>query len=189
MLISLDGFFEGKDHDISWHNAGDAEFNAFAIDQNKNTGTFLFGRRTYDLMKSWWPTIEAKDADPEVAKMMNETPKVVVSTTRDSDTWENTTFIQENIVEEIKKLKEEGDPPSHEASAGQVKDIMIFGSNELTVSLMKAGLVDEFRIMVNPIVLGEGTKLFAGLGEKHNLKLVHVQRFDNGNILLDYEPK
>jgi dihydrofolate reductase len=186
MLISLDGFFEGKDHDISWHNAGGQEFNAFALDQNKNTGTFLFGRRTYDLMKSWWPTIEAKDADPEIAKMMNETPKVVVSTTRDSNVWENTTFIQENIVEEIKKLK---DPPSHEASEGQDKDIMIFGSNELTVSLMKAGLVDEFRIMVNPIVLSEGTKLFAGLGEKHNLKLVKVQRFDNGNILLDYEPK
>lgn len=178
MLISLDGFFEGKDHDISWHNAGDEEFNTFALEQNKNTGIFLFGRRTYDLMKSWWPTDEAKNSDPLVSKMMNETQKVVVSTTRDEEPWENTTFIQENVVEEIRKLKEESE-----------KDIMIFGSNELTVSLMKHNLVDEFRIMVNPVVLNEGTKLFTGLESKIDLHLVDSRKFSNGNILLDYRAK
>ncbi len=178
MLISVDGFFEGVNHDISWHNAGDSEFNTFALEQNQKTGTFLFGKRTYELMKSWWPTDEAKASDPEVSKMMNETPKIVVSNSIKESNWENTSFINQDVIGEIRKLKEEDG-----------KDIMIFGSNELTVSLMRENLVDEFRIMVNPLVLGDGTKLFSGLTEKYNLKLVGVRNFENGNILFDYIPK
>lgn len=179
MMVSVDGYFEGPNHDLSWHNV-DHEFNAFVVSQTQTVGTLLFGHRTYDLMKDYWPTEQARKGDPLVAKLMNNTPKIVFSKTLDkveeTEHWKNVRLMKEINAEEINQLKTESSQP-----------LAIFGSNQLCVSLMKLGLVDEFRIMVNPVAIGQGTPLFYGLENKFKLNLVDTQTFKNGNVLLRYE--
>lgn len=177
MLTSIDGYFEGPNQDISWHNV-DAEFNEMAIDQLNSVDTLLFGRVTYELMASYWPTTAAKTDDPVVAGKMNATPKIVFSKTLREVDWENTRLIKENFAEEMLKLKKQ---PG--------KDMIIFGSSDLAVSFIEHGLIDDYRIMVNPIVLGQGTSLFKGLQKKLELKLVKTRTFKSGNVVLYYEPK
>ncbi len=177
MLISLDGYFEGPGRDINWHNVDD-EFNEFAVQQTGEFGALLFGRVTYELMAGYWPSEAAKRDDPIIAGLMNSLPKIVFSKTLDRAKWENTKLIKENFVDEILKLKQQ---PG--------KDIAIFGSSDLAVTFIEHGLIDEFRIMVNPIVLGEGKPLLKGIKGKLDLKLIKTKMFKSGNILLYYEPK
>jgi dihydrofolate reductase len=176
MMVSLDGFFEGPNGDVSWHNVDD-EFNEFAVQQLNEVDTLLFGRKTYQGMASYWPTKAARRNDPVVAGLMNSTPKIVISKTLETVEWENTRLVKENVIEEISKLKKQ-----------LGKDIAIFGSANLTVTLMEAGLVDEYRVMVNPLALGDGKSLFIGLTHKLNLKLLKTKPFKSGNVLLHYEP-
>ena len=176
MLTSVDGFFEGPNHDIDWHHV-DEEFNDFANDQLASTDLLLFGRVTYEMMASYWPTAEARANDPQVAGAMNALPKIVVSTTLDKAEWENTRLIKDNVAEEVGKLKQQ---------AG--KDMIVMGSSGLAVSLAEMGLVDEFRIMVNPVVLGEGKPVFSGIHGQLKLKLLKARTFGNGNVLLYYAP-
>lgn len=179
-MISLDGFFEGRGHDLSWHNV-DAEFNDFAIKQAKKADVILFGRRTYELMASFWPTEVARKTDPIVASIMNNTPKIVFSRTlrkiREGDSWKNVTLVNNNIFEKIERLKNKSG-----------KEIAVFGSNNFCVSLIKNKFIDEIRVMINPIVIGKGTPLFKGLDKKLNLKLLKTSGFKSGNILLYYKP-
>lgn len=180
MMVSLDGFMEGEDHDLSWHNV-DAEFNDFAIVQLKETDTILFGRRTYELMESFWPTQQGLEDDPAVAKLMNETPKVVISHSLEkvveTDIWKNVKLVKEHVAAEIARLKEQ-----------EGKDIAVLGSNNLCLTLLELGLLDELRIMVNPVVIGKGTPLFSGIKEKKKFNFVNSRTFKNGNILLTYNP-
>ncbi|HMF33409.1 MAG TPA: dihydrofolate reductase family protein [Candidatus Lokiarchaeia archaeon] len=176
MMVSIDGYFETGPNGLDWHNV-DEEFNAFAHEQDSTVDTILFGRKTYEMMVRFWPTPEAENVDPETATFMNETQKIVVSHAPFTAEWNNTTVISKNIVNQVKKLK---DQPGN--------DIAILGSNELCVTLMEAGMVDEFRIMVNPIALGKGNSLFTGLTEKVKLKLLWTRDFASGNILLCYAP-
>ena len=181
MSTSIDGFFEGPNHDLSWHNVDD-EFNRFAIDQLKRTDLFLWGRRIYQLMESYWPKVTENTTmsldDLEIARLMNNTQKFVFSRTLDnvSETknWRNVKLIREFDPEVIRRLKEE---PGKEIGVG--------GSN-LAISLIKAGLIDELRIMVVPVVLGKGSTLFQGMEVKLNLELARTRRFDSGNLLLCY---
>lgn len=175
MMVSLDGFFEGPNGDISWHNVDD-EFNEFAVQQINEIDTLLFGRKTYEGMASYWPSEAARTNDPVVAGLMNSSPKIVISKTLEAADWENTRLVKANIAEEISKLKRR---PG--------KDIAIFGSANLTVSLSQMGLMDEYRIMVNPVALGNGKSLFTGLNHKLNLKLLKTRLFKSGNVLLYYE--
>lgn len=175
-LISLDGYFEGPNQDINWHHV-DEEFNDFAIQQTGEFGALLFGRVTYELMASYWPTEAAKRDDPEIASLMNSLPKVVFSNTLEKAEWENTKLVRDNIVEEVNKLKEQ---PG--------KDIAIFGSSDLALTFINLGLIDEFRIMINPIVLGEGKPILHGIKTRLDLKLINVHTFRSGNVLLTYEP-
>ena len=177
MMVSLDGYYEGPNGDISWHNAANNEFNEFAVRQTSESDILLFGRKTYELMESYWPTEAAKRDDPIVAGLMNSLPKIVVSKTLTSVEWENTRLIKENVAEEISKLKEQ---PG--------KDIAILGSSELTMSLTNMELVDEYRIMINPVVLGSGKSLFRGFANRLNLKFIKSKTFNSGNILLYYRP-
>ena len=176
-LTSLDGYFEGPDRDINWHIVDD-EFNEFAIQQTGEFGALLFGRITYELMASYWPTEDAKRNDPAITEIMNRLPKIVFSKTLKKVEWENTRLVNENFVEAISKLKQE---------AG--KDIAIFGSSDLAVTLLEHGLLDELRIMVNPILLGEGKPIFQGIKTQLGLKLLKTRTFKPGNILLHYEPE
>jgi dihydrofolate reductase len=178
MMVSLDGYFEGPGHDLSWHHV-DAEFNDFAQAQMKEADTILFGRRTYQLMEGFWPSKAGLEGDPEVAHLMNETPKVVVSSSLKSVTetkiWKHVQLINENVRDEITKLKKE-----------KGGDIILLASSNLCVSLLEWGLLDEIRIMINPVLIGEGTVLFQGLKGKVELMLVNERKFQSGNVLLTY---
>lgn len=150
MLVTLDGYFEGLNHDLSWHQP-DAEFHEYCHAQNSRVDTLLFGHRTYDLMANFWPTPQGEAIDPPTAKFMNEAPKIVVSKQLLKPEWNNTGALSTDVVEAVRRLK---------AEPGQ--DIAIFGSNKLGVSLMTERLVDEFRLMVSPVAIGRGTPLFTG---------------------------
>lgn len=174
-MITLDGFFEGKEPwDLGWHNV-DAEFNTFAVEQLESTGLLLFGRKTYEGMAQYWSSDQAKDDDPAVARLMNTMPKAVASRTLTAVAWNNTTLLGENIIEEIRTLKSQ---PG--------KDIGIFGSASLAASL--SGLIDEYRIIIAPIVLGRGTPLFPAADGMVRLTTKNVRTFTNGNILIYYAP-
>lgn len=174
MMVTLDGFFEGPNGEIDWHNVDD-EFNDFAIGQIHSVDTLVFGRRTYEMMASYWPTSAARTNDPIVAGLMNQTPKIVFSNTLSKVEWENTRLVKGDIARELARIK---DQPG--------KDLIIFGSSNLAVTLARQGLIDEFRIMVNPVLLGGGHSLFEGL--KLDLALMKTRSFTNGNVLLYYQP-
>ena len=176
-MITLDGFFEGPNQDIDWHNVDD-EFNQFAIEQTGSVDTILFGRKTYELMENYWPTESALRDNPAIAGLMNKVPKIVFSRTLQKAEWNNTRLIKDNIGEEILKLK---------AQPG--RELAVFGSADLLSTLIKLDLVDEHRIIVNPVVLGNGTPLFKDVKDRLNLKLVRSRIFDSGNVLLYYQPE
>lgn len=175
-LITLDGFFEGLNGDISWHNV-DEEFNQYAIENLNSIDGLVFGRVTYQLMASYWSTKQWAEDDPRVAAKMSSLPKYVISKTLDKVEWNNSKLIKENIADEIQKLKNHWD-----------KDLNILGSGKLISLLIETDLIDEFRIMVNPVILGKGTPLFTNKNEKQNLELITTRSFRNGNILLTYKP-
>ena len=180
MMISLDGFFEGPNHDLFWHTVDD-EFNQFAAKQMQEIGTFLFGRRTYQLMEEYWPNEKPEnELDKIIRDQMDNLPKYVYSKTltevKQTDDWQNVTLCHEVDADEIKKLKEE-----------EGYDIAVFGSSNLCISLLKLGLLDELRIMVSPTIIGDGTRLFEGLDEQLKLKLTDSRIFKNGNVLLTYQ--
>ena len=178
MMVSLDGYFEGSDHDLSWHNADSDEFQKFAIDQLGTIDTILFGRRTYEMMASFWRSEEALKTDPKTAKLMNETPKVVFSRTLQATKWQNNRLAARGVKDEVTALKQQ---PG--------KDIAVFGSSNLCLSLLEDNLLDELRIMVNPVIIGQGTPLFAGVKHRKKFRLAGMRTFTSGNVLLTYQPK
>src|SRR6266481_5136537 len=173
-MITVDGFFAGPNGEINWHRV-DAEFNKFAIAALDAASTLFFGRVTYELMASYWPTPDAIKDDGEVAERMNRLQKIVFSKEQESLAWNNSRIVTNIVREEIIKLKE---------SPG--KDILIFGSGTIVSALTDMGLVDEYRFFVNPVVLGKGKTLFANTKGNVNLKFVSTQAFSNGNVLLVY---
>lgn len=174
MNVSIDGYFEAPGHDISWTKA---TFEAFSAEPKRIVDTLLFGRRTYEMMKSFWPTPQAAQLQPDVTKFMNETCKIVASHNAFDPGWQNVTVFHQNVIEQVKQLKEQ---------PGET--IGIFGSNTLCVSLMQAELIDEFQILVNPVALGQGTSLFAGLPQHIELNLSNITKFDSGLVMMTYEP-
>jgi dihydrofolate reductase len=175
-LVTLDGFFAGPNGEIDWHRVDD-EFNTFAIEQMNTADGLIFGRVTYQMMESYWPTPTAMKDDPIVADKMNSIPKIVVSRTLQTAEWNNTRLVKENITEEFVKLKQQ---PG--------RDLFIFGSAGLAATLIQHDLIDEYRLIVNPVVLGSGIPLFQSIREPFHLKHVKTKTFLNGNVLLIYQP-
>jgi dihydrofolate reductase len=174
MMVSLDGYFEGEGHDLSWHTVDD-EFNKFVHEQLRDTGAILFGKRTYQMMAAFWPTPQGQAVDKETANAMNALPKYVASDEPFETKWNNTTVLSGDVAGKVSKLK-----------SGSGKDVAILGSNMLCVSLMEKGLIDEFRVMVNPRAISKGTPLFAGLERPIRFKLLDSRIFKNGNVLNRY---
>jgi len=178
-MVSLDGYFEAPGRDISWHTV-DEEFNEFAVEQLCSTDLLLFGRVTHDLMASYWPSYvpspDVPENDRHVARLMNSIPKLVASRTVTSSPWGGTQVTGDGIAEELRRLKQE---PG--------ESIALFGSANLASTLMRHGLIDEYRIMVSPVLLGGGTPLF-GSGHRAPLTLVRTRTFRNGNVLHCYRP-
>ena len=175
--VTLDGYFAGTDGDISWAHKADAEWNAFVAENAKGGGVLVFGRITYELMIAYWPTPDALKNDPIVAERMNSLPKVVFSRTLDNVSWNNTKLVKGDLAAEIRKMKNE---------PGQ--DMAIFGSGSIVSQLAQEGLIDEYQIVVNPVVLGKGRTMFDGIKENLTLKLTKTRTFGNGNVFLCYEP-
>jgi len=176
-FISLDGFYKGINEDISWHRHGkeEAEFSAESLQSNS---ILLFGRVTYEMMVNFWPTQMAMETLPEVATGMNNAEKIVFSKTLKRAEWNNTKLIGNNIIDEIKKLKQ---LPG--------KDMTILGSGSILTQFAKAGLIDEYQFMIDPVVLGKGTQIFNGIKEKLDLDLTNTRIFKSGTVLLCYQPK
>jgi dihydrofolate reductase len=172
-LMTLDGFVEGENHDISWHNdVWGEELERLSIEQGKAAGGgLMFGRVTYELMANHWP-----NAKGEVADFMNALPKFVFSRTLTRSDWNNTTVFNTDAPETVARLKREN-----------AKDIFLFGSAELASHLIPHGLIDEFRIALNPIILGGGAPLFKP-GQKVKLKLLDSRQLTTGAVILRYVP-
>jgi len=189
-MISLDGYFVDANGDMNWAHNSDPEFVTFAQENAKGGleggGELLFGRKTYDLMVSYWPTPAAKQNDPITAEAMNNMRKVVFSRTMEKASapeahqplaeWNNTTLIKDNMVERVRKMKQD-------SGSGMV----ILGSGEIISQLTQAGLIDEYQFVVIPIVLGKGRTMFEGMKNKLNLKLTKSRTFKNGNVFLCYK--
>lgn len=176
-MVTLDGFFAGPNGEIDWHNV-DAEFNDLSIEQLNSVDTLLFGRVTYQFMASYWPTSAALSDDPIVAAKMNALAKIVFSHTLETADWHNTRLVKGDLADEITRLKHQ-----------HGKDMIIFGSGALVSALAELDLVDEYRLFVNPVVIGHGQPLFQGLPRPLHLKLLATRQFRSGNVLLTYAPE
>lgn len=175
-LVTLDGYFAGEDGDISWHRVDD-EFQEYAERNSTSGNTLLFGRVTYELMAGYWPSPDALENDPIVAEGMNSSPKIVFSRTLSTADWANTRLVKTDMLGEVRRLKEQSG-----------KDLTILGSGSIVAQLAQKGLIDEYQLLVNPVVLGKGRTMFEGIRDKILLRLVETRSFGNGNVLLRYEP-
>ena len=176
--VSLDGYFVGDHGDSSFAHTGN-EDPEYAAWQKNNAGMkaeMVFGRVTYELMESYWPTARAKKESPEFAEAMNNSPKVVFSKKMDRADWSNTRLLKGNLASEVKKLKSESGP-----------DLIIFGSGTIISQLAQDGLIDAYTIVVNPVVLGKGRTMFEGLSEIKKFKLGKTKTFKNGKVVLNFE--
>ncbi len=175
-FVTLNGYFQGPNRDISWH-PHDAEGSEYAGEMLKSGGTLLFGRVTYELMASYWPTPDAIKNDPIVAEGMNNAAKIVFSRTLKKVDWSNTRLVKDNIEEEIKRMKQM-----------RGKNMTVLGSGSIISQFAQQGLIDEYQIMVDPVALGDGKSIFKGIKRKLDLKLTTTRTFSNGNVLLCYQP-
>lgn len=178
-LVSVDGYFAGKDGNIDWHQVDD-EFNKFAIEQTSEFGTLIFGATTFKIFEDFWPKVVtdpgASEDDRKVAQIIDDAKKIVFSRKLKEVTWKNTKVFDKITPENVIEWKSrEGD------------DAVIFGSGQIIAQFTKLGLIDEYRLMVNPVILGEGKNMFDGVFET-KLKLIKTREFKNGNILLYYTP-
>jgi dihydrofolate reductase len=174
-LISLDNKIARPNGDLDWFKV-DEEYFEYTSTEADRRDLILFGRVTYEGMASYWTSKEAAETQPVFTEQMNSTPKIVFSRTLKSADWVNTRLVKDDLVGEIRRLKQQ---PG--------KDIAIFGSGTIVSQLTEAGLIDEYQIVVNPIIIGEGIPEFTGLTQTRNLKLVDAKTFKNGVVLLKYE--
>jgi len=178
MHTSLDGFVAGLHGEMDWIKIDDAMFD-FVATMTDQADTALYGRVTYQMMESYWPTAgekpNASKHDIEHSKWYNKVTKIVLSKTIKEIGQSNTKVISENISDNINKLKQQ-----------EGKNILIFGSPSASNSILNKELVDEFWIFVNPILLGQGIPLFKDISKSVNLSLVETKTFDIGVIALHY---
>ncbi len=179
MHTSLDGFVGGLKGEMSWIKVDESIFD-FVATMTEKADTALYGRVTYEMMQNYWPTADkqpnASKHDKEHSAWYRKVQKVVLSKTMNGKELENTKVFNENLLENISKLKNE-----------EGTNILIFGSPLASHSLLALGLIDEFWLFVNPVLLGEGIPLFKGVKETTKLNLIESKTFSCGVIALHYE--
>jgi dihydrofolate reductase len=177
-FVSLDGCFEGPvQGDISWHRHDD-EGRAFTAEKLAQGNMLLFGRITYDIMSSYWPTEDGRRNEPDVAEGMNSAEKIVFSRTMENASWSNTTVMKDDIVDRVREMKR-----------SEGKNMSILGSGSIVTLFAQHGLIDEYQIMVDPVVLGNGRRIFDGIGKRLSLTLIDTKVFRSGSVLLRYKPE
>lgn len=173
LAVTLDGFIEGENGEIDWCIMDpEMEFTCFL----NQIDTILYGRKSYELWGEYTPTAEATDDELEMWELVHNKEKYVFSKTQKSSD-NKATFINENIAEEINKLK---------TTPG--KDIWLYGGSGLITTFIDLGLVDEYRLSIHPVVLGKGKPLFADMTQRLNLKLINSKTFSSGVVQLIYTP-
>jgi len=179
MHTSLDGFVAGPNGEMDWIRF-DAELADYVGKITDSADTALYGRITYEMMESYWPTAAesptATKHDIEHANWVNNALKIVFSRTREKTNWKNTMIIKDDIAEKIADMKNQ---PG--------KNLLLIGSASITHVFMQHNLIDEYWINVNPVLLGEGTPLFTNISDRVNLKLVQAKTFAHGVVGLQYE--
>lgn len=171
-IITLDGYFEGVNNwDLPWHEqVWGEELERFSLEQLGSADMLVFGRVTYEGMAAYWTTAQGAIAD-----YMNRLPKLVCSRTLQTATWNNTTLVKDNVAGEVARLKQQGSG-----------NMFVFGSANLSRTLMNEGLFDEFRIAIAPVIHGRGMLLF---GDGHNpqrLQLLEARSLSMGCVILHY---
>jgi dihydrofolate reductase len=172
MSVTLDGFMEGPNRELD-DTAGyvDDDFERYASSMLNSIDGMLLGRRTYELFAGYWPTATGPDAD-----RMNQLPKTVFSRTLDKLEWQNSRLVENDVVEEVVRLKQQ--------PGG---DLALFGSATLASSLIPHGLIDEFRIFITPAILGRGTPMFSNIRDKIPLNLTKSEQWSSGIVALFYQ--
>jgi dihydrofolate reductase len=173
-MVTLDGFFEGpKSWDIDWHNIGwGDELEQLSVEQLRSADMLLFGRVTYQGMAGFWSSETG-----EIADFMNNIPKVAFSRTLESADWNNTRLVKTNAEDEVARLKQE-----------EGNEMFIFGSADLSSTLTDKGLIDEYRLGLNPVLLGGGNRLFKPMSHQVPMKLIDARPLKTGCIILRYQP-
>ncbi len=175
--ISLDGYFTDGTPDVSWaHRQGDKELDDYIGSNASSNGALVFGRKTYEVMASFWPTPAAAQLFPQVARGMNASPKYVFSHTLASSPWTNTRIINSDLIAAIRELKAETGPT-----------LVVLGSGSIVSQLLQANLVDELQLMLVPVVLGSGRTMCEGVTAKPRMTLARHRAFPSGCVSLIYD--
>lgn len=181
MHTSLDGFVAGLNGEMDWISIDDEMFD-FVATMTDKADSALYGRVTYEMMQSYWPAAgeqpNASKHDKEHSAWYNKVSKIVLSKTMSEKGLDNTTVISGQLADNINKIKKQDG-----------KNILIFGSPSASHSLLRQGLIDEFWLFVNPVLLGQGIPLFKDVAEITKLKLIETKIFSCGVIALHYETK
>ena len=171
-MVSVDGFFEAPGHDIGWFVFED-ELAAYIGETQLEADTLLFGRVTYEMMAAYWPSAEGN-----IATFMNGVEKFVFSRTLTSADWHRTTLLTGDAAKAVERLKQR--------DGGT---IFVFGSADFAAGLIAKGLVDEYRLGINPVLLGIGVPLFKPGLKRTELKLTHARPLKSGVVILHYQPQ
>lgn len=175
-VLSLNGYYKDENNGIGWHKH-DAEALEISRENLRNDGTtLLFGRKTYEEFASFWPSEQAFSAFPEIAGRMSSAEKIVFSRNSPEITWVNARLAQNSLVEEIKQLK---------SSSGG--GITLLGSGEIVRQLANLNLIDDYMLLIAPVVLGQGTPLFSELSQNLELTLHASRSLKNGSMLMHYQ--
>lgn len=178
-FVTVDGYYTGVDGNIDWHPVDD-EFNSFALNFISQCDAAIFGRVTYDLFAGFWPTAISNtrptSEDHSIAGALNKMQKIVVTHREFNSDWENTKTWPDVDANKIQKLKQQGG-----------KNIVIYGSGTIVKQLTEQGLIDEYQLIIAPVILGGGKSLFEG-NEQKQLNLTETKIFSAGNVLLTYTP-
>jgi dihydrofolate reductase len=178
-FVSVDGVMQDPGGDSTWRHAGwtfqikqGQEGADFKLNETRNSEALLLGRVTYQGFAKAWPSVEGEFGD-----MFNNMPKYVISSTLDKAEWNNTTVLKGDVVKEVSKLRQK--------PGG---DIVVHGSAQLVQTLLEHDLVDELRLMVFPVILGSGKRLFGDTSDKKTMTLADSKTFGAGVTLLTYRP-
>lgn len=175
--ISVDGLFADAEGGVGWAKRDSEELTEYVKQVRGDISTYLFGRATYQMFAGFWPTPAGKAVNPYFAKILNEGRKVVFSKSLREATWENTVLEREADASTLGRIKASGDG-----------DCLIFGSGSLVRDLTERGLIDEYQLVVNPVIVGSGRPLFSHLPKSVELRLIDSKPFKNGTVLLRYQP-
>lgn len=170
-MISLDGFFSREDGDLDWF-VFEEEIERYIMTTQDGMDTVVFGRKTWASMKDYW-----KAAEGALADRMNSIEKVVFSRRGTDPDWQNSRIVTGDVAAEINRIKARPGP-----------DIFVFGSADFTHTLTREGLIDEYRIAINPVILGKGVPFFKGGEPEHKLKLIEAKPLKSGVVILHYVP-